>query len=301
MAAAITFAIPYLHNPDYLREAVRSVFAQTITDWQLIVVDDASDEPPQLDADTLADPRFTVVRNQRRLGLGANWNRCVSLAPTPLVSLLHADDRLTPCYGAAVVAAADRWPTAAAVFTAVNVIGPTGERTTTLADQAKRLARRPDTREELRGDAALSAILAVNYLYSPSLCYRRDWLVEHPFDESLAMVLDLDWIARTIMSGQSLAFVPLKLYDYRRHRESTSAQLTDNSQRFHEELALYRRLAQQADAVQWPATRRAAQRRLMVRSHMAHAVLRQVATGSFGNARSTLRLLTEDLHGRATR
>src|SRR4051794_25715343 len=120
---AITFAIPYYSNADYLLEAVASVRAQTIDDWELLVVDDAGPQPAGERVDALGDPRIRYIRNTSNLGLADNWNECIRLAGGPLVTLLHADDRLRPGYAVAVLAAARQSPEGAAAFTDATIIG----------------------------------------------------------------------------------------------------------------------------------------------------------------------------------
>ena len=44
------------------------------------------------------DPRIAYRANDATLGITANWNRCLDLADTELVTLLHADDQLGPEY-----------------------------------------------------------------------------------------------------------------------------------------------------------------------------------------------------------
>ena len=78
--AAITFAIPFFRDAAFLAAAVASVRAQTIDDWELVVIDDAG---PDGDAGAavvaaLADSRARYVRHERNLGLAGNWNRSKS-------------------------------------------------------------------------------------------------------------------------------------------------------------------------------------------------------------------------------
>src|SRR5689334_13554042 len=97
--ALLTIAIPFHSGRDYLRQAIDSVLGQTCPNWELLICDDHSREP---DIDTLiasyADARFRYVRNSSKLGMAGNWNRCLDLARTDLVTLLHADDELRENY-----------------------------------------------------------------------------------------------------------------------------------------------------------------------------------------------------------
>jgi glycosyltransferase involved in cell wall biosynthesis len=95
-APTITVAIPYFAGRSYLAEAIDSVRAQTVSDWRLLVVDDAGPEPSGDLVAAYADDRIEYVRNPVNRGLAGNWNECVRRASTDLVTLLHGDDRLAP-------------------------------------------------------------------------------------------------------------------------------------------------------------------------------------------------------------
>lgn len=291
----MTIAIPYYSGRTYLIEAVHSVRAQTRCDWRLIVVDDAGPEPAGDEIAALGDERIEYVRSPANLGLAGNWSECLRRSRTELVTLLHADDRLAPTYLAAVLAAADRHPDAAAVFTDSVVIGPAGEPLRSLPDLVKRFARRPRGDHVVRGDADLASILANNYVFCPTLCYRRSMVGEAPFDGRWKMVIDLDLVARLLLDGDELVGVRAPLYEYRRHGGNQTAVLTANALRFEEELALYREIAEAAETKGWPRSARRARHRSMVRAHLALQVARDVVRGRFGQGRAKARLLADDL------
>jgi glycosyltransferase involved in cell wall biosynthesis len=79
----------------WLPSAIRSVLDQTLTDLELIVVDDgSSDATPALLA-AARDPRL-VVERQPRAGLAAALNRALGRARAPLLARLDADDVALP-------------------------------------------------------------------------------------------------------------------------------------------------------------------------------------------------------------
>ncbi len=295
---AITFAVPYHRNLGYLSEAIDSVRAQTLADWELIVVDDAGPEPAAEVVTAFGDGRIRCVRNAENLGLAGNWNECMRLATTDLVTILHADDRLTRGYAAAVVAAAESHPDAAAVFTDAVIIGPSGERVRSLPDRAKRIIARPRTDHDVAGDAGLAGLATGNYIYCPSLCYRRSVVGQRPFDDRWRFVVDLAYVSDLLLAGHRLRSIRQPLYEYRRHKGNETKAMTDDASRFGEELALSRRIATQARALGWRRTESAARRRWLVRGHLLLQTAADLARLRFSAARTKASLLAADLRPR---
>lgn len=92
----VTVLMPALNGADYLREAVDSVLAQTMPDFELLVIDNAStDATPDL-LRGYDDPRLRVLRNDRTVPLPVSLNRGLAEARTPLVARLDADDIAKP-------------------------------------------------------------------------------------------------------------------------------------------------------------------------------------------------------------
>lgn len=96
MTPAVSVCVPAFEHARWIGRAIDSVLAQTLGDFELIVVDDCSTDGT---ADVVAhrrDPRIRLVRNERNLGAAGNWNRAVGMARAPLVKVLCDDDVLYP-------------------------------------------------------------------------------------------------------------------------------------------------------------------------------------------------------------
>lgn len=284
----LTFAVPFHRGRRYLRAAIESVLAQTRPDWRLLVVDDAGPEPgiDNLVA-SFADPRLSYVRNPVNLGLAGNWNRCVALADTPLVTVLHADDELLPGYAAAVIGAHERHPGTAAVFTRAAVVGDDGSPRFSFPDAVKRLIE-PRSRSEwvIEGDAGLARVLRGQFIFCPSLCYATSRIGAAPFSGRWRMVLDLDLLARLLLAEERVVGVPEVHYAYRRHAESETARLTSSNVRFAEELAIYDEIAAAARAKGWARAARVARAKTVIRLHLAYRALGDLVRGRLGSARA---------------
>jgi glycosyltransferase involved in cell wall biosynthesis len=61
MAPFVSVIVPTFNRLQYLRPALESVFAQTLTDWELLIADDGSSSPTKEYLETLIEPGRTSV------------------------------------------------------------------------------------------------------------------------------------------------------------------------------------------------------------------------------------------------
>jgi glycosyltransferase involved in cell wall biosynthesis len=88
----VTVGIPFYNAQQTLADAIRSVFAQTLTDWELILVNDGSADGSLDIAASIADSRVRVVSDGRNLGLSARLNQIARLARGRYLARMDADD-----------------------------------------------------------------------------------------------------------------------------------------------------------------------------------------------------------------
>lgn len=90
--------IPVFNHAQYLRECLTSVLAQSLADFELIVVDDASTDPQvwQILEPFAADARVRLYKNASNLGISSTQNRAVANARADYIALVDCDDRLDP-------------------------------------------------------------------------------------------------------------------------------------------------------------------------------------------------------------
>jgi glycosyltransferase involved in cell wall biosynthesis len=108
-APAVTVGIPTYNRADSLARALDSAVAQSERDIEVLVSDDAStDHTPELIAELAGrDPRVRHLRQQRNLGLTANFNAVLREARGHYVMLLADDDWIDEGYVARCRAALD--------------------------------------------------------------------------------------------------------------------------------------------------------------------------------------------------
>jgi len=94
--ARITVIIPSYNHEAFIGDAIRSVLGQTRTDFQLLIVDDASQDGTVNEAEKIKDSRIRVRSNPENLGLGSSLARALDDVDTEFVALLNSDDLFHP-------------------------------------------------------------------------------------------------------------------------------------------------------------------------------------------------------------
>lgn len=121
--ASVSVIIPLYNKAGSIRRAIESVLAQTISDFELLVVDDGSTDGGAELAAAATDVRVRIIK-QPNAGVSAARNRGVSEARSDLVAFLDADDTWEPRFLEATLDAQSRYPVAVAWFSDFLEVGP---------------------------------------------------------------------------------------------------------------------------------------------------------------------------------
>lgn len=121
----ISVVIPLYNKAATIVKTIDSVLAQTVADWELIVVDDGStDAGPEL-VRAYTDFRVRLVK-QANAGVSAARNKGAELAASDMVAFLDADDYWDPAHLANLEALIAEFPGAALYATAYFVVEEDG-------------------------------------------------------------------------------------------------------------------------------------------------------------------------------
>jgi glycosyltransferase involved in cell wall biosynthesis len=198
------------NNSRFLDTALASLHVQTCTDWEVILVDDAStDDFEKIIACWTFDSRIRVFRNAKNEGCGYTKRRCAELASGSLLAFLDPDDALAP--GAlAVMAAAHKHHPACSLIHSTHYICDPELNVRRVADYPRALP--PDTPYLLLSDGRVH-----HFATFRKTCY----LMTEGLSPLNRKAVDQDLYYKLEEVGKIL-FIDQPLYYYRIHVGSIS-------------------------------------------------------------------------------
>jgi glycosyltransferase involved in cell wall biosynthesis len=208
-APAVSVILPCFERLRFLRSAVASVFAQTFSDWELVIVDDGSGSQVQAYLlEVAADPRVRTLRLAHSGNPAAVRNAGLRSAQGEYVAFIDSDDVWLPRKLEVQVASLRRREQCRWGYAAYDLI-----------DAAGQAADRPDVQAWMRHEGrALDAAVRLRLMVAlPSVLAERS-LVEEVggFDEGQRFYEDYDlWFRMALRSDADV--VPEALLRVRKH------------------------------------------------------------------------------------
>jgi glycosyltransferase involved in cell wall biosynthesis len=211
----------------FLPQAVESIFAQTLGDFEFLVIDDGSSDgtAEYLTAVAGEDPRVRVLRNERNIGLTRSLNLGLASARGRLVARMDADDVSAPERLERQVAFLERHPD----------VGLVGSSRTLIDEQGTTLGYARAVPDDL---GIRWKCLLGNPFAHPSVLIRREVLIRHglSYNESHRTAQDYELWPRVLrhVKGANLE-EPLLRY---RLRQGVSRTSRADQLRNHDAIAL---------------------------------------------------------------
>lgn len=89
------------YKSTYLKECIDSILQQSVSDFELIILNDCSPEPIEEVVSAIKDDRISYHKNEKNVGaydLVDNWNKCLALSSGEYIVIMGDDDRFAPDY-----------------------------------------------------------------------------------------------------------------------------------------------------------------------------------------------------------
>jgi len=194
----ISVVMPVLNRIDTIQAAVDSVLEQTYPNFELVIVDDGSEDGTFELLKGISDERIILLRNDSCQGVSNARNRALAVARGKYIAYLDSDNLWDPKYLAAMIGAFLKLPDADAIYSGqllfrANNESPIGVR---FASYNKSLLKN------------------TNYIDMNAFCHTQDVYKRlGGFDESLKRLVDYDLIMR-ISEDAKIYSIPVLLSYY---------------------------------------------------------------------------------------
>ena len=96
MDSLVSIIMPSYNTGPFITESIDSVLAQTFTNWELIIVDDCSNDNTNKILATFHDERIKYLKNKRNCGAAISRNRALREAKGKWIAFLDSDDLWYP-------------------------------------------------------------------------------------------------------------------------------------------------------------------------------------------------------------
>jgi len=195
----------------YISEAIESVLSQDVSDWELLILDDAStDDTEKKVSPYLIDTRIRYIKHPHNLGLGGNRIAGLREARGTYVAILDSDDRWNnPTKLSRQKTFLDEHPDYGVVGTFANTIDEAGQ-------------KRGSFSFEQDAEAIKHKMLLRDQIINSSSLFRRDLALEvGGYTEALAPAEDYDLFLRMGIKSK-FSNIPEYLTDYRIHTHNSS-------------------------------------------------------------------------------
>jgi glycosyltransferase involved in cell wall biosynthesis len=218
----ISIIIPSYNHAHYIQQSIDSVIAQSVKDWELIIIDDASTDDSKTLLEKQDDPRIQVYYHTGNQGAHNTINEGLARARGDYLTVLNSDDVYHPERLQALYQAAQAYDFVASDINLINAEG----QVTTYSEDAYTQAWL-DWHEGLKQNYRMTqnffaCLLEGNFLITTSnfFFHRRVWEKLGGFAD-LRYMHDYEFSMRVMKAGFKAAFLPEKLLSYRLHDSNT--------------------------------------------------------------------------------
>ncbi len=125
----VSIGLPVYNGEQFLEEVLDSLLAQTYSDFELIISDNASTDRTESICHFFVkkDKRIHYYRNDENIGLGPNFNRTFRLSAGEYLKWATSDDICKPAFLAQSVRVLDNDPSVVLVYPKATFIDETGK------------------------------------------------------------------------------------------------------------------------------------------------------------------------------
>lgn len=189
----VTIAIPFYNSEEYLDYAIRSVFNQTYTNWELILLDDgSSDNSLEIAKKYGYDERVKIISDHLNRGLVYRLNQSIMLAKGKFYARMDADDIMHVRRIETQVQYLNNNADIDVLGTAIYII---------------------DSNSNIKGTSFISESNRSSSFFHPSVIGKTEWFINNKYDSRFERAEDTElWLRTQVMSKFYNIDEPLLFY-----------------------------------------------------------------------------------------
>ena len=195
----VTIGLPFYNPGSLFIDCLKSIFAQSISDWELLLVNDGSTDGSLDVALSIKDPRVKVIDDGKNRGLVYRLNQISNLAKGKYVARMDADDMMFPTRIERQVEYLEAHPGTDVVDTAALILNLDGDIV------------------GVRGlnCSDISAYNALKYgvVLHASVMGRHKWFIDNPYDNKYPRAEDRELFVR-VFNSSKIGHIADPLYFY---------------------------------------------------------------------------------------
>ena len=233
----VSICIPTYNGDKYLVECLESCVNQFFKDFEIIICDDGSSDKTIsiIESYALKYSFIKFTKNEKKLGLVGNWNKCIELSSGQWIKFVFQDDYISDdCLEKFVKEIND---TSQLIVCKRQFILPE-QASSDLVNYYTNVVRTLENTSNVLGNffspKLISKItvenICLNFIGEPSLIFFKKSIVNEVglFNSSLKQICDLEFALR-IASKFGLTYIPHQLCAFRIHQNSTTSNNVANN------------------------------------------------------------------------
>lgn len=203
----VSVVVPIHNGAQWLGQTLDSLFAQTYSHFEVVLVNDASTDNLREVLASFHDARLRVVHLQKNVGVSAARNQGIELAKGEFIAFCDADDLCQPQRFERQLTFLEQHPD----------IGLCGSAFSCFDTQDRETVINPASDEEIR-----KALMQGNCFGLSTIMARAGIFKAARFDETLYVAEDYELWTQLAASGVRLSNLPESLIRYRLHAQQAS-------------------------------------------------------------------------------
>ncbi len=193
----VSIIMPCYNDGEYIREAIESIKQQTYGNWELIIIDDGSDDPKTVRIiDDIQDAKIRIFHTEHLRPAGAR-NYGINYASGKYILPVDSDDKIHPTYIEKALELMESNSNIGIVYCKAELFGE-------------------KTGAWDLPDYSFPKMLLDNIVFVTALFYKEDWKIVGGFSTSMvAGMEDYDFWLSILGLGRNIYQIPEILFYYR--------------------------------------------------------------------------------------